>query len=113
MAKVALYVCSFCRGSAIEGIHFPSDFSDREECKDGKVFIAKCDECDKYESDVEAAEVVAKMFGWKIHRSMDKKDDTGLKARREAKNKSWYRPFFEVTIAEAEAAHKGASNGRT
>jgi len=110
-AKKEQYVCSFCKGSAIEGIHFPSDFSDREPCKDGKVFIAKCDECDKYPSDTDAAEVVAKMLCWKMHRSMDKKDDTSLKARREAKNKSWYRPFFEVTLEEAVATNYRAVPG--
>ena len=102
---MATHVCSFCEGSAIAGIHFPSDFSDREPSRDGKVFIARCDECDKYASDVDAAEFVAKMFGWRVRRSMDKKDDTSLQARREAKNKAWFRPFFAVTLAEAEATH--------
>lgn len=110
-AKKEKYVCSFCEGSAIEGILFPSDFSDRQECTDGKVFISKCDECDKYPSDTDAAEVVAKMFSWRLRRSMDKKDDISEEARRKAKNKSWFRPYFEVTIEEALATHQRAVPG--
>lgn len=98
--------CEFCQGSRIAGIHFPSDFDDREASRDGKVFVAACVECGKYDSDIEAAEVLARHTGWRIKRSMDKKDDTSLEARRAAKNKGWYRPFFEVSLADAEAVHE-------
>lgn len=116
VAAKTKYVCSFCKGSAIEGILIPSDFSDRESCKDGKVFVARCDECSKYESDVDAAEALSKLFGWEIHRSMDKDDDTDPNARAASQTAPWYRPYFKVTIEEAEAAHKpkgGSSNARS
>lgn len=98
--------CDYCAGSGIPGIHLPSDFDDREPSRDGKVFVAKCDACFTYQSDCEAAEVVAARMGWKIHRSMDKKDALDPEERREAKNAGTYRPYFEITLADAERAHK-------
>lgn len=105
--------CSYCEGSSIPGIHFPSDFSDREDCKDGKVFIAKCDECDRYKSDVEAAEVVSKLTGWPMKKSMDKDDDISPKARLAAKDKEYFRPYFTCTLKEAiglNQIHKPGQN---
>jgi dCMP deaminase len=99
-------VCSFCKGSVISGIHLPSDFSDREPCRDGKVFVAKCDECDKYSSDVDAAKVVSELTKWPVLRSLDSEDSTDRKRREDAKvNALMHRPYFNVTIAEAEAIH--------
>lgn len=98
-------VCSFCKGSRIEGIHLPSDFDDRKDSADGKVFLAKCDACFKYSSDSEAAEVVAKLMGWTICRSFDYADALSGKERAEKQGTTYYRPFFAVTLAEAEAVH--------
>lgn len=98
--------CEFCKGSPIEGILFPCDFSDREDCRDGKVLIDYCVECDKYKSAQDAAEVVAKLTGWQWKKSYDKDDDTSPKARHEAKDKDWYRPYFACTLKEAEALSK-------
>ena len=98
-------VCSYCKSSAIPGIHFPSDFSDREDCRDGQVFIAKCDECDKYDCDMAAAEVVSKILQKPIHKSYDCEDDAGKLNNKEAFEKGWFRPYFRVTLKEAEAVN--------
>ena len=84
--------CSLCQGSAIAGIILPADFDDREECRDGKVFVARCDECDIYSSDVEAADRVAERMGWGMRCSYDEDDALDEKARESAKGTGWFRP---------------------
>jgi len=99
-------VCSFCKGSVIAGIHIPSDFDDRGPSRDGKVYIAKCDECGKYDSDFKAAEVVSKLKNWPVLKSMDSEDSVDPADRKAAKGREWFRPYFNITIAEAQDVHQ-------
>jgi hypothetical protein len=93
--------CEFCEGSAHPGIHLPSDFDDREESRDGKVFVAKCDACARYDSDQEAAEVVHKMTGWPVLRSFDRDDAVDPTERAQRQSTDFFRPYFDVPIASA------------
>jgi hypothetical protein len=83
------------------GIHCPADFDDRPDSTDGRVFVAKCDACGFYPSDVEAAEAVSKLTGWTIHRSYDRDDNTDPQLRAEYANADYFRCYFAVTITEA------------
>jgi hypothetical protein len=98
--------CSYCKGSKLPGIHLPADFDDRKPSQDSKVFVAKCDECNRYVSDADAARVVAKATGWAVRKSLDYFDDLDPKYRREKAatklGRSYYRPFFAVTIKQAQ-----------
>lgn len=101
--------CDYCEEDVlISGVHFPSDFDDRESCHDGKVFMAKCDACwnnqnkPNYDNDHDAAEQIAKVTGWKILWSKDCDDALDPEERKEAAGKLWARPYFAVTLAEAE-----------
>ena len=95
--------CSFCTNVTKENLHgilFPCDFDDRDSCQDGKVFIAKCDDCDYYVSDCEAAEVVATMTGWPMRRSHDRHDSLDADNKDKAQGKAWFRPYFAVTLKQ-------------
>lgn len=98
--------CDYCKGSKIPGIHFPTDFDDREESRDGKVFISKCDaSCIGIADDTEAAEEISKLTGWPVMRSYDRDDDFDPKSRAEKVGTEYYRPYFAVTLKEAEKLH--------
>lgn len=104
------YRCEYCLGTRddLTGIHFPSDFDDREDSRDGKVFVARCDACwlnggagASYESDTAAAAKIAAVTGWEVKVSLDSVDAVDPTAREEAKGKTWGRPYFEVTLKQA------------
>jgi hypothetical protein len=101
MPEIEKPVCEYCAGKPVVGIHCPSDFDDREGSRDGRVFVAKCDECDVYDNDVEAAEAVSKLTGWPIHRSYDRDDNADPQLRAEYANEDYFRCYFAVTLAEA------------
>lgn len=88
--------CDYCKGTktALQGIHFPSDFDDRPESCDGMVFVAACVECGKYASDEGAADAISRLTGWKVEHSHDSDDSR------------YYRVYFAVTLAEAERIMK-------
>lgn len=92
--------CGICADSPTPGILFPTDFDDREASRDGKVFIARHDECAVYASDVEAAEAVAKATGWPVCKSYDRDDEVDLVSRAEKQGTAFYRPYFAVTLDE-------------
>lgn len=94
------YTCEYCTNTPMPGIHCPSDFDDREPSADGKVFVAKCDECGKYASDTDAAEAVKSATGWPIERSYDREDHVDPDARKDA-DPNWCRPYFKISIAQA------------
>lgn len=94
-------LCESCRVSVLPGVLFPSDFDDRPDSKDGAVFIARCDECQVYGDDVDAARALEHATGWPMHKSMDETD--GPEEDREAaRGKGWFRPFFKCTLKDAE-----------
>ena len=97
--------CNYCKGSTIPGIHFPSDFDDREPSKDGKVFIARCDTCDRYGSDEAAAKVVEQRLGRPMMKSYDRDDEVDPQGRAEKQGTDYFRPYFQCSLAEAEALH--------
>lgn len=107
--------CDYCKGSRFPGIHFPSNFDDREDSKDGKVFIAKCDECYhqrellSYSSDEDAAKVIAEETGWTIQRSYDEDDAIDPRERKEKAGTGYYRPYFNTTLATAEKLMNGSN----
>lgn len=80
---VVINVCDYCKitPKKLKGIHLPSDFDDREDSRDGKVFVAKCDACSIYDSDAKAAEVIAKETGWTIFKSYDSDESTDAENR--------------------------------
>lgn len=96
--RVTPWACEYCAGARLPGIHFPSNFDDRPESRDGMVFIARCDTCGHvpgYTSDVGAAEAVSEATGWPIQKSYDEGSEV------------YYRPYFEVTLKQAEDFMEG------
>jgi len=93
--------CEFCKGLPIQGICFPTGFDDREESRDGKVWIARHDECRRFGSDLTAAFALSAATGWEIHKSYDKDDEVDPKGRAEKAGTLFYRPYFAVTLNEA------------
>lgn len=97
--------CESCCSSTVPGVLLPCDASDREPSRDGFVQVERCDECDRYEDDVAAADAVAEATGWVVKRSYDYEqpgyDYTAH--MHEATPMAYYRPYFDVTMAEVEA----------
>lgn len=106
--------CAFCEGTRFPGVHLPSDFDDRPESADGKVFVARCDACfldhaaPSYASDTAAAAAVSEATGWPVHKSYDYLDSLDEAQRLDAwsRGRHWYRPYFAVTVKEAAAAQE-------
>ena len=104
--------CEYCKQSKFPGVHLPSDFDDRKPSANGKVFVAKCDECwlnkydPCYENDLDAAQVIAKATGWPIHKSFDSTDAIDPEERASRTFTAYYRPYFAVTLADAEKVWK-------
>lgn len=96
-------MCGFCATGSERsvGIHLPSNFDDRAKSSDGKVFVAKCDECDLFTSDVAAAEQVEKVMGWKWRKSYDRDDARDVAERAKKAGTEYYRPYFVITLKEA------------
>ncbi len=103
--------CDYCKGSKIPGIHLPSGFDDREESRDGKVFVARCDECydavkgTGFVDDIAAADEVSRITGWPIMRSYDR--DDAIDADDRACKEGYFRCYFAVTLAEVKKVHDG------
>ncbi len=93
--------CENCSGSPIPGIIFPASPDDREEERDGKVWIQRHGECGVFDSDVEAAEALSKETGWPVMKSYDRDDEFDEKGRAEKAGTEYYRPYFAVTLNEA------------
>lgn len=113
--------CEYCSESepAFRGIHFPADHPDREESRDGKVWIARCGECydpstnQGYDNDVEAADAITVATGWPWHKSYDRDDSTDPTERNSGSN--FFRPYFDVSLVDVENLMFGkllVSNGR-
>lgn len=96
----ALKYCECCRDYLMPGLFCPAEFSDREDSKDGKVFVTACDECRVYADDVEAAEALSEVTGWPVKKSYDWEDAVSAQDRKVA-DREWYRPYFDVTLKEA------------
>lgn len=105
LKKKAYTPCDYCKDShpQLQGIHLPSDFDDRANCRDGRVYVAKCDACEIYGSDEEAAKRIASITKWKILKSYDSVDSLEDAARLDPAAKSWWRPYFAITIMQADA----------
>lgn len=99
--------CLDCEGTIMPGVLIPMDFSDREDSKDGKVFVARCDTCRRFESDVAAAEAVSRATGWTVHKSFDRDENVFEDGCQQAIEEEamgfgpYYRPYFKVTMEEA------------
>lgn len=101
--------CPYCHGSSIPGVHLPSDFDDRPDSRDGRVYVARCDECGTYASDLDAARVVHQHTGWPVLLSFDATDALSLADRRAGANQTYFRPYFAVSLKDAVLAHKRES----
>jgi len=101
--------CPYCHGSSIPGVHLPSDFDDRADSRDGRVYVAACDACGTYPSDLDAARAVHQHTGWPVLLSFDVTEAISLQARREAKGQTYFRPYFAVSLKDAVLAHKRES----
>lgn len=93
--------CDFCKGSPIPGVCFPTEFDDREPSRDGRVWIARHDECGIFDGDHSAAEAVSRVTGWPVQWSYDRDDDLDPVARLQAKFFDYRRPYFAVTLDQA------------
>jgi hypothetical protein len=72
------------------GIMFPTDFDDAGPSVDERVFVARCDECNLFTSDIAAAKFVAAVFSIPYYKLFDNEVD------------EYHRPFFKMTLKQAE-----------
>jgi hypothetical protein len=93
--------CEACITQKIPGI-LVADHDDREESTEGRVWIARCDDCAFFGSDVEAAEYLAMVSGWPLMKSYDSSDSLDDHERQMAVGKDWWRPYFDKKVSEVE-----------
>ena len=86
--RVDTAFCDACE-PMLPGVLFPTDFDDACESVDGRVFIARCDACRLFGSDIDAAQFLRRVTDWPLYKLYDNEFEPH------------YRPFFKVTIQEA------------
>lgn len=101
--------CDYCpKNGAYGGFLLPTSPDDREVPRDGKVWVERCDQCYSngcragFGSDALAADAIARVTGWPVHKSYDRDDELDPLGRAAKAGTDHYRPYFDVSLSDAE-----------